>query len=314
MRARRHLFGPLASRRLGRSLGIDLTPGKVCSFDCVYCQLGRTRNRTLVRRAWVPLREVLAELDDWFERDGRADFVTLSGSGEPTLHPGFGDVIRHAGTASVVPVALLTNGSLLWDPEVRRGAAAADLVKVTFSSWDQSSYERIHRADPGLRFEEVLEGQRRFRGEFEGELRLEVFLVPGINDGDEQVRRIAELARTLNPDRIDLNTAVRPPAELAVRTVPTERMTHLAALFDPLADVPGEAPAETAEEGCSTDDEILALLLRRPCTPEQVAQAFDMNLNEVAKALGRMVRDGRAQARPRGGVLYYEQEGDPSCP
>ena len=160
MRARRHLFGPLASRRLGRSLGIDLTPGKVCSFDCVYCQLGRTRNRTLVRRAWVPLREVLAELDDWFERDGRADFVTLSGSGEPTLHPGFGDVIRHAGTASVVPVALLTNGSLLWDPEVRRGAAAADLVKVTFSSWDQSSYERIHRADPGLRFEEVLEGQR----------------------------------------------------------------------------------------------------------------------------------------------------------
>ena len=208
--AYRYLFGPVPSRRLGRSLGVDLNPLKVCTENCIFCQIGRTTELTAARREWVPTADVLAEFDRWQAAGGTADFITLSGSGEPTMHTGFGEVLAHVRAARQFKTALLSNGSLLWLPEVRQAAVLADVVKVTLSAWDEESFARIHRPAAGLTLARLLAGARALRAEYGGQLWVEVMLLAHINDAPEQVRAIAELARALAPDAIHLNTVTRP--------------------------------------------------------------------------------------------------------
>jgi wyosine [tRNA(Phe)-imidazoG37] synthetase (radical SAM superfamily) len=183
---------PGAVAALGLSLGVDLNPVKVCTENCVFCQVGRTTELTTERKAWVPTDAVLAEFDRWVAAGNRADYVTLSGSGEPTMHSGFGDVLRYVKAAGTFKTALLTNGSLLWLPEVRGDATEADVVKVTLSAWDEESFARIHRPAEGVTFARLLEGELALREEFTGKLWVEVMLLPGYNDAPEQVRAIAE--------------------------------------------------------------------------------------------------------------------------
>ncbi|MDY7035834.1 MAG: radical SAM protein, partial [Thermodesulfobacteriota bacterium] len=171
----RYLFGPVPSRRFGRSLGVDLNPYKTCSLDCVFCQLGRTTKKTITRREYVPTESVLSELHEWLNEDGRADYITLSGSGEPTLHSRFGDVLQFIRSQSTIPAVLLTNGTMLNLQEVREAAACADVVKTSLSAWDQPSYIWMNRPYPQLRFDHLIEGQKAFRAQFNGQLWVEVF-------------------------------------------------------------------------------------------------------------------------------------------
>ena len=303
----RHLFGPVASRRFGRSLGVDLVPFKTCTFDCVFCQLGPTQARGDRRGDFVPVDEVTAELDDWYRSDGRADVVTLAGSGEPTLHTRFGDVLRYARSRSSIPVLLMTNSSLLHLPEVRAEAAAASAVKASLSAWDQESFERVNRPDPGARFDRVMEGLRAFRGEFKGSLWIEVFLVRGWNDAPDHVRRIAALVRTVKPDRIHLNTVVRPPAETSAAAVPPERMAELALLFEPRAE-PVEnavAPHAVAETATSPEEAIVGLVQRHPCTVPQLAASLGVAEEEASRAVNGLVAAGRLASFARADGTYY---------
>lgn len=186
-----YLFGPVPSRRFGQSLGVDLTPYKTCSLDCVFCQLGRTVNKTTHREAYVPIDAVLSELDTWLRADGRADYITLSGSGEPTLHAQFGEILASIHHNSSIPAALLTNGTLLHRPQVCESACRAGVVKITLSAWDQASFERVNRPHSRVRFDPLIEGQIAFRAQFKGRLWTEVFLMEGINSQAEQVRKIS---------------------------------------------------------------------------------------------------------------------------
>jgi len=189
----KHIFGPVPSRRLGRSLGVDLTPGKTCTFDCVYCQLGRTIYKTLRRKEYVPSQQVTNEFQNWLRQRVEADYITLSGSGEPTLHSQFGDLIQEIKSRAETPVALLTNGSLLCDVDVARAASPADLVKVSLCAWNQESFEAINRPHPDVVFGDVVSGIHRLRQRFNGELWVEVFVVPGLNSEPEQMEQIAEV-------------------------------------------------------------------------------------------------------------------------
>jgi wyosine [tRNA(Phe)-imidazoG37] synthetase (radical SAM superfamily) len=301
----KHLFGPVPSRRFGRSLGIDLIPFKTCSFDCVFCQLGRTTERTVERREYVPVAEVIAELEDWLGGGGAADYITLAGSGEPTLHTEFGRVIDFVRAKAGIPVALLTNGSLLSDPEVREQAARAQVVKVSLSAWDQASLEQVNRPAHGIQFERLVEGQRLFREQFRGELWMEVFLVWGMNTTSEDVARIAKLAKTVRPDRIQLNTAVRPPCEEYVVAVPGERLAELAGLFDPPAEVIAEYHGDLLTGTQANETGIRDMLERRPCTIGQICQLFGLHRNEAAKYLGKLTREGQVSMVRRNGEAYY---------
>jgi len=301
----RHLFGPVPSRRLGRSLGVDLTPFKTCTLDCIFCQLGRTTHKTIQRAEYAPIWHVEAELDAWMKEGGQADHITLSGSGEPTLHARFGEILQFIRTRTAIPTVLLSNGTLFFLPEVREAACRADIVKLSLSAWDQRSFEQVNRPQPGLQFECVVEGQRAFREGFHGKLWIEVFLLGGINTVRRDIKAIAALVESIAPDEIHLNTAVRPPAEAFALAVPREQMEALSGLFHPPAKVIAEFAAGDSAEIEANERTILAMLQRRPCTAAQIAEAFGMHVNEVSKYVGKLLSMGQIHAdRTRDGVYY----------
>lgn len=302
----RFLFGPVRSRRLGRSLGIDLVPLKVCTYDCPYCQVGKTTEKTLERREYVPVNGVLGEFDDWLTHDGQADCVTLAGGGEPTLHSRFGEVIDAIGTRCSLRRILLSNGSLFSQPDVRLAAAKAEVVKATLSAWDQASFEAVHQPHAALTFEGFITGLNAFRREFSGEYWLEVFVVPGLNDDPERMGRIARLAERIGPDRIHLNTAVRPAQDGLVKPVPSFRMAELAELFNPVAEVIGVAvaPAPTGAPAMTADElveRILGLIQRHPVTTADLCATLGVRETEVESSVTLLL--ARGVIRIEGG--YY---------
>lgn len=299
------LFGPVPSRRFGRSLGVDLTPYKTCSLDCIFCQLGRTTKKTIRRAEYVPTGLVVGELREWFDAGGEADYITLSGSGEPTLHSRFRDVLEFIRDNSDIAPVLLTNGTTLHLAEVRNAASQAAIVKVSLSAWNQTSYRWVNRPHLQLRFDDLLEGQRAFRAQFQGRLWLEVFLVEGFNSMAGDVRRIADLAKELSPDRIQLNTAVRPPSEAFAGPVPKERMEALAHLFHPAAEIIGEFSPTHPSHLEAKRDAILSILQRRPCTGKQIAEISGMHLNDVSKYLGSLMQAHQIRAERKNTDVYY---------
>jgi len=305
MQKYRYLFGPVPSRRFQRSLGVDLTPRKTCTLDCVFCQLGRTTHKTITREEYVPTEEALTELKAWIEDKGVADYITLSGSGEPTLHSGFGEVIQFVRSHSSIPAVLLTNGTLLHQPEVQEAASHAHIVKVSLSAWDDASFGWVNRPHPELSFDRVIEGQKAFRARFKGEIWLEVFLVAGMNSLPSDVAKIATLAKEIQPDRVHLNTAVRPPSEEFAMPVSRERLESLCPLFYPKAEVIAEFQVKQRVEIQAAQEEIYSMLQRRPCTAQEIAETFTMHPNEVSKYLGKLLRENRIHAQVLNTRLYY---------
>ncbi len=301
----RHLFGPVPSRRLGRSLGIDLTPFKTCSLDCIFCQLGRTKHQTLNRADYVPIREVKSEIEAWLKDRGTADYITLAGSGEPTLHARFGDMLRFIHDQTAIPTALLSNGTLFDQPEVRAAACHADLVKLSLSAWDTVSFGQVNRPHPDLDFQRIIDGYRTFRDMYHGTLWLEVFLVWGTNSVQRDVERIAAIAESIAPDEIHLNTATRPPAESFAFAMPRREMQARTALFQPTARVIAEFSTDSSSEVAVNEDTILATLQRRPCTALQLAEVFGMHRNEVAKYIGKLLRTDRIRSQDKDNETYY---------
>ncbi len=300
-----YLFGPVPSRRLGRSLGVDLIPFKTCTMNCRFCQLGDSACALSERAEYVPMTEVLAELVRWNECDGQADHITLAGSGEPTLHTGFGEVLRWIKDNTSIASVLLSNGSLFHLPEVRAAAAMADKVKVTLSAWDEASFQQIHRPAQGVTFEQLIEGERAFRQEFEGELALEVFIVEGMNSDFADVRRIAALAETIHPDRIDLNTAVRPPADSGAQAVSEEQLAKLSEILGPKAEVTASFKKQTSPALEVTPEALLGLIQRHPATATQLAQDYNAPLGSIAQTLETLVAEGVLCAEKRDSDTYY---------
>jgi len=300
----KYLFGPVPSRRLGRSLGIDLTPYKTCSLNCVFCQLGRTPKQTLERKGYVLIAEVIDEIRDWIENDGSADYITLSGSGEPTLHSGFGEILQYLEKVPI-PSVLLTNGTMFNFPEVREAAAGADIVKMSLSAWNQNSFEWVNRPHSKLNFDKVLEGQKQFRKQFKGKLWMEVFLVSGVNSMPRDVEKISALIREIEPDRIQLNTVVRPPAEDIAVAISRDRLDLLTALFEPEAEIIADFKTDFSKINRVNEKSIFSTLLRRPCTTDELVEVFGMHINEVSKYLGKLLQNAQIKSVRKNNRIYY---------
>ncbi len=312
MSAFRHLFGPVLSRRLGLSLGVELVPEKTCSYDCVFCQIGRTPCTTLERARFVPEDEVLADFSAWLAGGGKADHITLAGAGEPTLHAGFGDILDGLRARSAIPTVLMSNGSLFYVPEVRAASAKADIVKVSLSGWDEASWRQVNRPDSSLRFDRVLEGIRAFARDYRGTLWVEVFLVRGINDRPEQVARIAALVNPLKPACVHLNTVVRPPAEPEARSVAEDAMRELAALFHPPAETPVSDRSRSVSAGAGGG--LLETVTRHPSTLAQLVESLHGDPGSLLKELEALEKAGRVESVMTEGAVYYRRRRDPVNP
>jgi wyosine [tRNA(Phe)-imidazoG37] synthetase (radical SAM superfamily) len=296
------VYGPVPSRRLGRSLGVDLVPSKTCTYDCVYCQLGRTTHKTVRRQRWVDPGDVVAQVRARLE--SAPDVIALAGSGEPTLHAGIGDVVNGIKRLTDVPVAVITNGSLLGRPAVRRGLAAADIVLPSLDAPDERLFELINRPHEALRFAEIVAGMVAFREHYRGQIWLEVMLLSGVTDLHAEVGRLAGLAARIAPDRIQLNTAVRPPAESSVGAVADRPLQELAGLFTPRAEViAASVPAEGDRVAATAD--VLELVSRRPCTVADIAAGLGIHHGEALKAATTLVNEGAAELHTHRGRSFY---------
>ncbi|MBO4286939.1 MAG: radical SAM protein [Kiritimatiellae bacterium] len=299
----KYLFGPVPSRRYGRSLGVDLTVPKTCTLNCRFCQLGPTRQTTVERTDTPPVSEILSELRGWIAAGGEADFVTASGSGEPTLHRHFGEIFRWTRGETPFSTLLLSNGTLFDRRDVRADAALADVVKVSLHAWDQASFEAVNRPHPSLRFDAILDGYRAFRQMFGGRLDVEVFVIPGVNDATWQMERIAALAKGFAPDSVTLNTAVRPPADDSVRPCPRERLAELADLFEGKAHVSGNEP-KSAKGKALTADELAGLVERHPLPLADLAAQSGCTESEIRDRLAPLCATGRIRLFESGGRIF----------
>lgn len=308
-RAYRHLYGPVPSRRLGRSLGVDLIPFKICTYDCVYCQLGRTTRKTMEREAYIASGEVLAELESRLKEPDRPDYITLAGSGEPTLNADIGAVVSGIKQMTDIPVAVITNGSLLWMDEVKSALEPADLVMPSLDAGDEFLFKYVNRPCDELSFGRMTEGLRSFARSFKGEVRLEVMLLAGVTGLPAEVRKIAGCAKRCGVPAVQLNTVARPPAEDFACPLSQEQMSEFAGYFEGNVDIISEnAPvaAACAAAGADTDGAIIALLSRRPCTVQGIASGLGLLPNEVLKRLQPLAAQGRVRAVRKDNALFYE--------
>jgi len=308
MKSYRYLYGPVPSRRLGRSLGVDLVPPKICTYDCVYCQVGKTTERTLQRKEYIPTEEVLDEVKDFLSKgEGSIDHFSLSGSGEPTLHSQIGLVIKGIKGMSSIPVAVLTNGSLLYLDEVRNDLLQADIILPSLDAVSKEVFTRINRPQEGISVEMVVEGLVKFRKFYQGRIWLEILFCKGINDGRNELRQMKKAIDRIQPDCIHINTVVRPPTEQWAAPLNLEEMEKIQAFFGDGASIISEFdrhPLSIPEN--NVKEEIFRILKRRPLSLVDLSQRMAIPKEELEATMQPMVEEGRIKTRRFGDSVYYE--------
>ncbi len=288
-----HLFGPVPSRRLGRSLGVDLIPPKTCPYHCIYCEVGPTTCQTRQRFSYQT-EAIIEAMADYLKDPGvRPDVITLAGSGEPTLNLGLGRIIREIKAMSQIPVAVLTNGALLYLPEVRRELAAADVVLPSLDAAREETYRAINRPLPELSLESLLEGLTAFRREYRGQIWLEVMLLKGLNDTEEELALLRQALTQIAPDQIQLNTAVRPVVEDSARPLDADEMAAAAACLGGPVEVIASFNRADISGSPGQDDDFVEMLSRRPMTAPDLAKALGLPLMQVEARLKRLKASGR---------------------
>lgn len=307
-----YIYGPIPSKRLGQSLGIDPIPLKTCNWNCVYCQLGRSTPMTHERREYVPREAVLAELKQVLAGDGGPiDWISFVGSGEPTLHVGLGWMIRAIKAESDLPVAVITNGSLLYLPEVQDDLRAADLVMPTLVAADEQVYRRIHRPHPEATFARLVEGITQFREGYAGRFWIEVMLIQGMNDDPATLEGLARLLQLLEPDQVHLTLPTRPPAEPWVTPPDDEGLMAAVSILGKSAHVVHPTGGAFAlPPGTPLLDGIVDIITRHPMSESQVhAMVEHYAPGKVEQVVAQLAADGRAQAIERHGERFWARAG-----
>ncbi|MFA6721276.1 MAG: radical SAM protein [Candidatus Cloacimonadaceae bacterium] len=296
----KYLFGPVPSRRLGISLGVDLVPHKVCTLNCVYCEVGRTTLLTLERKEYVPIDAVIAELDEYLRQDPELDFITFSGQGEPTLNSGLGKVINHIkANYPRYKVAILTNGTLFWDISLRQEVMRADVLLPDLDAVSQSVFQKLNRPHQDLDNARIIAGLKELRQEFPGKIYMEVFMVEGLNDTESELALLRETLLMLKPDIVQLNTLDRPGTESWVQPMPRARLNQIAQYFAPLkVDIVAIPQSRKKIQSFNTDiqTQILETIKRRPSTDTDLCQILDLHKNELNKYLGTLLESGEIES------------------
>ena len=306
----RYLFGPVPSRRLGISLGIDLVPMKTCTLNCIYCECGKTTHLTLARREYVPSEEVKTEFLHYLANHPKPDYITFSGSGEPTLNSGIGEAIRFIRAHEAdIPVAVLTNGTMLFDPQVRDDLKAAAVVMPSLDAATDQVFRKINRPHPRLAINRMVDGLIRFREEFMGLLWLEIFIVPGLNDSKAELTALKLAIEKISPDQIQLNTLDRPGTVSDIRPASTEELDRIIHYWK-LDNVSIIAKALDRKKLVAYREDVEAAILetiaRRPCTLDDLTEVLGLHANEINKYLDVLDADKKVSVTHQARGLFYQ--------
>ncbi len=303
----KYIFGPVPSRRLGLSLGIDLMPAKTCSLNCVYCECGKTTHLTITRDEYIPTEDIKRELKDYLNKGPRLDFVTFSGFGEPTLHSGIGEIILFL--KSDYPqyrIALLTNSTLFYQDKTIKQVLAADVIIASLDAVSSPVFNKINRPHPDLKPDALIRGLVELRKEFKNQLWAEVFLLPDINTNDSELKKIKIALDRIMPDKVQLNTIDRPGTESWVKAVEKKDMTRIESYL---------TKAETISYGKQEQSDnkniqnytlqIISAIKRRPCTVEDVSRILGITVPKAQECLETLVCQKKVSKTkmPRG--IFY---------
>ena len=301
----KYVFGPVFSRRLGLSLGIDIIPYKTCSYDCIYCEVGRTTCKSVDTDSFVDLNELFSEISIAL-RESNPEVLTFSGSGEPTLNQDLGEMIRRLKKMTEKKIAVLTNGSLLYKDEIREAVKAADILMPTFSSVYEKTFVKIHRPHKYLKINRVIEGIKRCRDEFRGEFQLEVMIVKGINDNMKEISALKEVVDEIEPDSIQLNTVVRPPPKGLDLRVEEEKMGDIARVFGKKAEVISYRGQRKGEAHLlDIERKIVEMAKRRPIRVEDIEYLFKGE-KEIKGVLEGLIRHKRIWRYRYGDNIFFK--------
>ncbi|MCI5149770.1 MAG: radical SAM protein [Candidatus Electrothrix sp. MAN1_4] len=325
-----HIFGPVNSRRLGRSLGVDLFQDKICTLNCIYCEVGPTTLLTCERAEYAPTQIIKEEIDTYCQDQDQVaelDFITVTASGEPTLHRDFGEIIAHLKKITAKPIAVLTNGTTLTSSTVCQELAQADVVIPSLDSALLAGFRKVDRPAACVALDQVIKGLITFSHQYTGKTWLEILFAQGINDTAEEVTALRQAVKQMRIDRLQLNTVARPPLESFARPLKKQSMAAIARQFqedNPLC--PVDLLAFQASQDNEPEDpkrfffnldrvadkkaftvELVKMLQRRPCTAADINRTFHLGgAEKVEQLLNALVQDGCIHKRTHGDSIYYQ--------
>lgn len=308
----KHLFGPVPSRRLGISLGVDLVPHKVCSLNCVYCEVGRTTNLTITRKEYIPLDSILQELENYLSQSPELDYITFSGAGEPLLHNGIGIVINFLKTNyPQYKLALLTNSTLLTEKNVREEIKQLDLILPSLDAVSDLVFKKLNRPHHKLDNSKIIESLIQFKKEYHIKMWLEVFIVPGLNDSLEELQKLKKALTAIQPEEIQINTLDRPGTENWVEPESETRLQEIKELWEPLP-VKIIAKFRSRKKVHSyhknIEEQIMETIRRRPCTEIDLSEILGLHINEINKYLSSLLHEGKLKTKEeKRGTFFHVQ-------
>jgi wyosine [tRNA(Phe)-imidazoG37] synthetase (radical SAM superfamily) len=315
----RYIYGPVPSRRLGISLGIDMVPHKTCTLDCIYCECGGTTDLTTERAEYISIRDILAELRDYLTKNPAPEYVSLSGSGEPTLNSGIGELIAvFKREYPHIPLAVLTNGTLLYRKDVRGEILASDLVLPSLDSACAGGFGSIDKPAPELDLNAVIDGIALFRDEYKAadvskQVWLEVFIVEGINTTPEEISALKQAINKIRPDRVQLNSLDRPGTDLSLKAPSMSLMERLRDELDPGSGkwiveivMKFKSRNEIASYLKKNEDSIVEAISRRPLTARDIHEVTGLHIHELEKYLDVLVHDKKVRPVIGGRGVFYQ--------
>ena len=296
----KYLFGPVPSRRLGLSLGVDLVPHKVCSLNCIYCESGKTTKLTNIRDEYIDSDLIISELTHFLEDNPVLDYITFSGQGEPLLNKGLGKIIGFIKENYNYKVALITNSTLIYKEEVREEINKVDLLLPSLDGATETSFKKINRPVSDLNIQDIINGLAAFNAEFNGEMWLEVFIVPGINDTEEELKELKNAIRLISPKRLQLNTLDRPgvvdwiePADLEALEKIKESLSGTNVPIEIIAKF--KAKKEVKSFTGDISDAIVQTIQRRPCTTQDLMVFLGVNEEELSTYTSQLIHENKIE-------------------
>ncbi|MDE5422517.1 radical SAM protein [Ancylomarina sp. DW003] len=309
----KYLFGPIPSRRLGMSLGLDLVPKKVCSIDCVYCEVGKTTELSINREDYIKLEDIKAELTHYFENNPSPDYVTITASGEPTLNIHLNEILEFIKeNKNGIPVALITNGTLLYDPKVREAIMLTDLVLPSLDAATEKVFRKINRPHKDLDFGNYIQGLIDFGKEYKGKMWLEVFILPGYNDSEHELAELKKLILKIQPTSVQINTLDRPGTVPNLRGATSEELEKVKDFWqmdnvEIIAKPKKNKIVQSYRK--DTDSAILETVVRRPCTVEDLTEMLGTPACEIQASLQKLEAEGKIEKMEQERGSFYQIKG-----
>jgi len=302
------IFGPVPSRRLGFSLGVDAVPFKTCSLDCIYCQLGKTTHKTIERKKYIPINTIVREIEKTLitNKDKKINYITFSGSGEPTLNSGIGKMIEKIKKITSIPIAVLTNGTLLHHQELQEQLQQADLIIPSLDALDEITFQAINKPHPSLTLERLISGIADFSQNFPGEIWLEIMLIKGMNDSWQQITKFSQLVKQITLEKIQLNTPVRPPAEETIRAVSASFLKRAKSILGEKCQIIFESKKHQ-QKAYKNDlkETILEMTKRRPVNLRDISEALGIHRNEAIKYIQHLKEEKLINSKIHNHQRYY---------